>query len=219
MELCKAEYQVFFIDACRNEPRALLDYTVLGDDRLLERRESLPEGKGPKQAIYYAAARNSKAHSLEGKPSRFTKALLCGLDGAGGQRPGRDWIVNTLSLATSIAATLELGNRTKDTPRQELEIGRMGRFELHRPREPFLVPVAVSCEPPTTRGQGELIVTPCGGLPMDALPAKDDLWLLELEAKPEPYEFKVHFDPGTYPDCKEVLDVGPDHRDIPIRVR
>lgn len=220
MEWCKALHQVFFVDACRNEPRSLLEYSGIGDGGILEQRTSAPEGGPRKQSIYYATARDQSAHGRPGEPSRFTSAVLCGLNGAGSQKkPTGTSVVNTFWLADSISATLELGNRLRGTLPQELSTGKLARLDLHLPDEPFSVPVAVTCQPQEARRLAELIVTPPGQPPLPSTPAAEDLWLLDLEADPEPYEFTLHFPSGLFADTSDVLEVGPAFRDLQMEAQ
>lgn len=96
MQQAAAQYQCFFVDACRASSDTL--GTNQGRQPLqIGPREAAESRVGP---IYYSTLGGKDAHGRPGRPSVFTEALLAGFRdfGATDEEGDDDWRVSNLSL-------------------------------------------------------------------------------------------------------------------------
>jgi len=95
MRLCPAQTQLFFADACRENPiDALLQVGAAGNP-LIDGGIVPRPAPAPALGTYFAAADGLKAYGPVAGPTYFATALLDGLEGAGATRTGGAWRVDT----------------------------------------------------------------------------------------------------------------------------
>lgn len=221
MEACAARKQCYLIDACRNEPRELLELDDMGDRQVLDAVPAVTRSRPRNYPIYYATARDQLAHAPANQVSRYTRALVAALEGAGSHDPdGTSWVVTTYRLGEGVDAFLRLGNRRRGVPPQgSTTTGGLAAFDLHVLEGLPVVPVAVSCKPPEASGVGRLVVTPPQAAPLTPMDPDAEGWHLELEALPGEYLFEVRLDSAGYRVGSRRLTVLPSHRDVFIEVK
>ena len=147
MDACAAREQVYFVDACRASSDTLLAQLGRAGEPVIAPNPNLPRPPTPAaQPIFYSTLAGAKAYGAAGKPSVFTDALLRSLRGAGADDTNGDWRVETSQLNRAIDVYM----------RREIESGRHPRaqvpatvelttFELHRLKDPPVVPTLVRC--------------------------------------------------------------------------
>ncbi|RZJ92124.1 MAG: hypothetical protein EOO20_02845 [Chryseobacterium sp.] len=96
---CKADNQLFFVDACRDVPidslTTKLAVSLIDDVSKLQ-------GMCTHDLTLYATAQNSSAYGPKDQVSYFTSALLNGLKGAGVTNDGEHWVINTGTISKDI---------------------------------------------------------------------------------------------------------------------
>jgi len=100
MKACKAETQVFLVDACRNAPDAYMEIPREGYSVLLTNRPGTARDKVA--PIVYSTAVNRKAWGIPGETSRFCRVLLDCLEHYAATQVGNLWQVTTESLGRAM---------------------------------------------------------------------------------------------------------------------
>ena len=131
MDRCRARTQLYFLDACREQPKELreaaaagpIGYPLIGALGGTAIARDAP--------IFHAALRGGQAAGEPGRASYFTQALIECLDGAGARDvTGTDCPVNYSSLATALKAAVALVAGAK---KLALFCPLDGNFELYQP--------------------------------------------------------------------------------------
>lgn len=103
MRSCAAQTQIFFIDACRETPLALLTQLNVTGNPLTG--ASFADAVNC-SAAYYATAPGRQAYGLDNDVTYFGKALLTCLNGVGAINKGAQWAVDTYSLGNALGQTM-----------------------------------------------------------------------------------------------------------------
>jgi Caspase domain len=215
---CKANEQVFFIDACRSSSDTLLSRSgkYAGQVPFLPvprpadwpRRLWLP---------YYATLAGEMSHAIPNKVSLFTEALLRAVRGVGSDNPDDDvWRVNTSRLQEAIyhfmaqpAFAGKLAGVQVPTVR-ELPI-----FDLHQLTGPPVVPVYVGCRDPVYNQSADFFCLRQGQLFDQRLAVSVDPddpyaeWPVNLEF--DRYDFSANVANDTW---RKSIDVRPIYRRV-----
>lgn len=163
LKRCRASEQLFFVDACRASSDVLIEQSglfagqvPLGPGRRpLDFRRRLP-------VTYYATLPGDRSHARPGEVSLFTKALLKGLRGAGGEDPEGDWWVTTIGLQAALSHLM--AEPTFVGPAVGLQVPTVSELPgliVHELAEPPVVPVYVGCAP-AENGQAQFVCRTSG---------------------------------------------------------
>jgi hypothetical protein len=140
---CKAQTQIFFVDACRQITSDMLT-TVPTVQPLELPSQLLPDSRY--NFTIKAAASNQAAHGMENKPSYFTNALLMGLDGLVARKDQNNWIVETGRLSAHINDLMQLANAPElTTQRCQTFLGNS--IDILRRDEAPNTWLEISCDP------------------------------------------------------------------------
>ena len=162
MANCKPSLQCYFVDACRQVPWEGLEYQTVGGVALVAPK--LRGGGGYRDAlILNASSPNDGAYARSNNISRFTKALLQGLDGGGCKHKQGKWIVTTLSLAEAVCDLVERLNRVEGgfVQRSSASGEANGKRAIHILKTPPVVPVMITFDPPHAQKQAHLTLESC----------------------------------------------------------
>ncbi|NEW69890.1 caspase family protein [Streptomyces rhizosphaericus] len=148
LKRCKADQQVFFIDACRANSDVLIEES--GTD--FAGRVPFGAGRRPPDLPrrlhipYYATLAGDRSHARPGQVSLFTEALLKSLRGAGSDDPEGDWRVNTSHLLEAIDHFMQQPKFAGAIAGVQVPVvGELPIFVLHQLSQPPVVPVYVGC--------------------------------------------------------------------------
>ena len=181
MAACRAGTQLYFIDACRETPIALLHEINI-------RATNLKSGQfgpaGRDAPIYYAAGEGMQGFGLANDVSFFTAAVLAALDGVGATDQGTGWEVNTSSLGTSVAFLVRRQARKLGISLVSRVGGEGGTTLIHRPQR-GIVRTSIGCLPLAALSSACIDIL-VGTVPIHQRPVP----------APEPYE--VDLSPGVY---------------------
>lgn len=181
MAACQAKTQLYFIDACRETPIALLHQIGISATNLLSGQFG-PIGRDA--PIYYAAGEGMRGFGLANEVSFFTAAVLAALDGVGATDQGAGWQVDTSTLGTSVAFLIRRQARKLGIPLVSRVGGEGGATSIHRPQR-GIVRTAIGCLPLTALSSACIDIL-VGPVPIHQRPVP----------APEPYEVDVN--PGVY---------------------
>lgn len=104
MRSCKAQTQLFFVDACRGTPFGMLDQIDVSGQSLIKAKFS---DKVDCSAAYYATTEGQEAFGPPNDVTYFGQALIKCLDGAGSGNANGTWIVDTYSLSKALGDMMQ----------------------------------------------------------------------------------------------------------------
>jgi hypothetical protein len=104
MRSCKAQTQVFFVDACRETPFGVLDKLNVQGQILCDAQFG---DKVKCSAAYYATTQGKQAFGPGDGITYFCRAVLKCLDGLASVSSMNKWVVTTYSLAKSLGEVME----------------------------------------------------------------------------------------------------------------
>ena len=105
MRKCKADTQLFFVDACRETPFGLLTQLNVHGNALITASTS---DSVACSATYYATTEGKKAFGPPNDVTYFGQAVLSCLKGAGGLNISGQWMVDTYQLSTALGQVVRL---------------------------------------------------------------------------------------------------------------
>jgi hypothetical protein len=120
----RAKNVYFFVDACRNTPLSLRDYSFNPPAPLMEPADRLiPRGD---LRMYLSAKTSQTAAGYENRPTLFTQAIFDALEGAGakrgtGEKLQERWVVTSDSLMEGIQEALQWRRTSEDLDPQRPE--------------------------------------------------------------------------------------------------
>jgi len=140
MRSCAAQTQLFFVDACRETPFALLTQLNVQGNPLTS--ASFADSVSC-SAAYYATTPGRQAYGPDNEVTYFGRALLSCLNGVAAIKKGPKWVVDTYSLGNALGQTMaQLARRHRQPLSCNPDPSGMGRInEVQGPR----VIAAVSC--------------------------------------------------------------------------
>lgn len=199
---CRADEQLFFVDACRSGSDLLISQFGGGTFAGVVPRL----GGGPPRPdamTYYSTLAGEEAYARSGEVSLFTAALLKALRGAAGDRfaDNDPWRVSTMRLQQAISHFLRQPTFAGAVSRvQRPTINGAAEFMVHELVGPPLVPVYVGCLPQHSNGTAKFTCRQAGGRPQrrraaDLDPQDPDRpWVVDLALGT--YEFEARVDTG-----------------------
>jgi hypothetical protein len=104
MRNCKAQTQIFFVDACRETPFGLLTQLNPQGDPLIT---ATTNDSVLYSSVYRATTEGKQAFGPTDNITYFGQALLSCLRGVGAMNYAGNWLVNTASLGNALAHALE----------------------------------------------------------------------------------------------------------------
>ena len=158
----------FFIDACRQIPRALALRLGASSPALRTADLSKPVVNAS-HLVLYAAGEGRKAFALPGQVSRYTAALVQALSGyAGRKRPGvQEWEVTGEDIARSVRVLLEAGH-TEGEPDQVVEQDLSAPSVFQVETTPARVKVKLDLKPDEARATHRVFLARSGAAPQEA---------------------------------------------------
>lgn len=96
---CRANTQLFFVDACRETPFGMLSELAVSGEALFAAKVS---DLAANVATYYATIEGRQAFGPPDGPTFFSDSLLNCLRGPAAVNEGGRWVVNTFSLASAL---------------------------------------------------------------------------------------------------------------------
>ncbi len=175
---CKAETQLFFIDACRQVTSGMLK-----TDLPLNPIEA--PGILAKDCLYNltqkAAAANESAYGKKNEVSFYTKALINALMGDAVSNDTGEWCVDTGRIASQMNAFLQKVAPGQGYPQRCIsttsDVTQIIRFA-----ETPLVPVTISCAPDAAQRLAELSYLNLNTNQGENRPPQNDPWNIKVKA-------------------------------------
>lgn len=192
MRSCKADTQLFFVDACRETPFGMLnDLAVTGRAIFSAEVSDLASTV----ATYYATVEGKQAFGPPDGPTYFCDALLSCLGGPGAVNESGQWVVNTFSLASAMGQAspifslrhrkkLSWANDVSGPPRT-----------LHVPGKAAVF-ASLACSSPAADAAAELVLRGPG--PESRSPAGSPRPAV-FELQPGMWQVEVTFPGGQFP--------------------
>jgi Caspase domain len=180
MEHCRADTQLYFIDACR-----YLSQEAVGQHGavLASFRHDIPPYGRSAAPIYRATALGTGAQGAPRQPSLFTSTLLRCLEefGAECEQNGR-WTISTATLGPALVRLME---RVRPGSQSGMCQGDYGPARVIHEIERPLVLASVTCNP-------------AGALASAELRARRNSPPWEVERAPDPAPWYIELEPGIY---------------------
>ncbi len=191
MRKCKAQTQIFFVDACRETPFGMLTQVNVGGDGLIS--ASITDTVAC-SAAYYATTQGRQAYGPDNDVTYFGQAVLCCLKGVGGLKKGPKWVVDTYSLGNALGQVMaQLARRHALPLTCNPDVGGMAR--IHEPAAARVV-AAVECSSPAANNVAEIILSR-GATLIQSLLGQNKPIIEEVEAGD--WTIDVRFPGGQYP--------------------
>jgi hypothetical protein len=205
-----AQTQLYFIDACRDFLKAFKNHEP--DDTTAVFRVQLSTGDTRCAPIFFAAVPGTKAYSIIGEQSLFSKALVdCLTNDAGDfhEVEGEDkWWVSVHTLGEALTMRLGDLNDRFNADQQVVTGGLVKDAIIHYLDQPPSVRVVLEVDPQDALGLTRLEVLDDAGDPLPALP---------VPLNPHPYE--TTWPAGFYTINAQINPPDPRFIDRPGRVR
>lgn len=196
MQACKAQTQVFFVDACRDTPAGMFSNVNVGGDTLIS-----PSGTNSARssAVYYGASQGRQAYGPPNDVSYFGRAVIQCLKGSASvNKGGADWVVTTTSLSSSLVQVMEhFGEKYNEllTCRSMVD-GSSGL--VHEPGAAWVI-ASIGCTTPKATAEAEIELSRNGVTHRATL---HDPKPLVREVEPGEWQVHVTFPGGNYPSQK-----------------
>lgn len=154
MRSCPAQTQLFFADACREIPFAILTQLNIQGNPLTNASFS---DAVDCSAAYYATTPGRQAYGPDTGVTYFGQALLACLNGVAAIKRGPKWIVDTYSLSNALGQTMaQLARRHRQPLSCNPDPSGMGRInEVPGPR----VIAAVACTSEMADSVADIVVS------------------------------------------------------------
>jgi hypothetical protein len=140
MRSCKAQTQLFFVDACRETPFGILDQVGVSGQSLIKCRFS---DQVKCSAAYYGTTEGKKAFGPEDGVTYFGQAVIKCLDGAGCGNSNGQWVVDTYSLSKTLGEMMEHLSKKHGLP-LTCNPNVSGKDAIHEPKEPCVI-ASIGC--------------------------------------------------------------------------
>lgn len=201
---CKAQTQLFFIDACRQ-----ITWDMLTADLVIPPIEN-PSLLVPDSLFNFtikATATNLAAYGIPNEPTFFTKAILSGLDGLVARKDNNQWLIETGRLSSHINDLMQLVNAPELT-KQRCQTVIGGSIDILRRSDAPNAWLEVTCDPDTALPFAELS---CQGIAPPVTP-------VTRSPQPEPWKFTVkagfyqlaaNFQNGGFPNKTQMTFANP----------
>lgn len=180
MDDCLARHQCYFIDACRSPSTLLRKYDSAGDPVLRAQSNPVLGGYARLAPKFLSTLPGNRSHSIPGKTSLFTRALIDSLNGAAaGDEDYGEWVVKTSKLHVAIQYFIRemIEENAWDVIQQPITDG-MQDLPLNTLKRPE-VPVSITVDPHLAHLEADL---QCNGR---------DGFMLKRPADPSPWNFRI----------------------------
>ncbi len=200
---CKADTQLYFIDACRDAPIAALTKKnphgrpLAGGSTFLDTVDL--------SIAYYAASEGRAAHGKDGEETYFCKALITCLNGAGARKP-LPWRVNTAALSYALGSVIEEMASVTNLP-LTCECPVLKPVTFHYPPKGAVV-VSVSCDDDQASAESAIRITQ-GAKVRNSVAGESRPWMDTVDPGPAqidltfstfpPKSIQDELTPPTYP--------------------
>ena len=218
MDGVRARKQVYFIDACRNTPRAIAERAGRGSLGKSILDPMIRQGRygGRDAPMFFACLPSHRAYGLGQDLSLFTRALLETLNGAGSVKRGGTWTVRTDTMLSALNETLRWQGPRHGLPAQPAYLDHSSGFALHALRDPPRVPVSIGCDPADANATAQLSATGQSKR-YERSAFGQEPW--ELRCVPGAYALKAEFEAGSpYQECTKVEIVVPPYEEYSLKV-
>ncbi|MBR1068857.1 caspase family protein [Bradyrhizobium liaoningense] len=139
---CRAQTQLFFVDACRETPFGILAQMNVRGEPLISATFNDPVV--PCSAAYYATTEGRQAYGPDNCPTYFSQALLRCLNGVAAiKRKSGKWMVDTYSLGNALGQTMAQYARRFNLP-LSCNPDPGGMATIHEASAPRVI-VAIEC--------------------------------------------------------------------------
>lgn len=189
MGRCKAQSQVYFVDACRSISKNLIEQSASFGDSLIPGVTPIVQKTAP---VFLSAQPGEKAMGLPREPSAFAQALPLAFKGGAWDKVDGEWVVCTSMLRRALERQTRRVMRA--FPNFNFEVGGYAdaTITIKRPEGEPVVPVDLGGRPDTDHNLLELAYEPDG---TNAQVIKevnnDEVWLIDLTEGD--YEFSAKF--------------------------
>ena len=191
MRSCKAQTQLFFVDACRETPFGTLDQSNVSGQALIKAKFS---DSVSCSAAYHAAMEGQQAFGPQNDVTYFGQAVMKCLNGAGTINSNGQWVVDTFSLSNALGQMmLHLGRRNSLPLNCNPNVSGMAR--IHEPPSPYVI-ASIGCSTPAANSAAEIIMK--RGVDIRQSPVGQEKPMLE-EVPPGDWEIDVLFPEGQFP--------------------
>lgn len=176
MRSCAAQTQIFFVDACRETPLALLTQLNVRGNALTDAGFADSVNCS---AAYYATTPGRQAYGPDNGVTYFGQALLSCLNGVGAIKKGPNWVVDTYSLGNALGQTMvQLARRHRQPLSCNPDPSGMGRINhVLGPR----VIAAVSCTSEAANGVADISIRR-GATALHSAPGQPKPFIEEVDA-------------------------------------
>jgi len=154
MRRCKAQTQIFFVDACRETPFGMLTQTNVSGDELIS--ASITDTVTC-SAVYYATTQGRQAYGPDNDVTYFGQAVLCCLKGVAGLNKGGKWVVDTYSLGNGLGQVMAQLKRRHKLP-LACNPNVSGMAHIHEAATPRVI-AAVECSSQAANKVSEIILS------------------------------------------------------------
>jgi hypothetical protein len=191
MRSCKAQTQLFFVDACREAPFGMLDQVNVNGQALI----SATLGDSVKcSAAYYATTQGKQAFGPANDVTYFGRAIMHCLNGLASTNAKGKWIVTTYSLSKSIGEVMQhYADRYGEPLDCNPDVSGLGVIN-----EPGMAKViaSIGCSSDAANDVAEIELRRSG---VSHKAAVNDVKPLIKEVEPGDWEVLVTFPAGQYP--------------------
>jgi hypothetical protein len=157
MRRCRAQTQLYFVDACRDTPTQAKSQLNPNGNPLVTASE---DDDVRLSIAYRAAAEGQQAFGPAAGPTFFCEALLTCLQGAGARFVAQKWRVDTACLSSALSTVLEVIGDCNDL-NLTCDLETKTPSALHYPKAGAVV-LRVACVPKPLGAEAEIKVTQVG---------------------------------------------------------
>lgn len=157
MRKCKADTQLFFLDACRDADISALTQRNPHGKPLVS---SALDDEVSLSAAFRAASEGRKAYGKDGEETYFCKALMMCLEGVAAHKAGPEWRIDTAKLSSALASVVELMAKAENQPLTS-HSDAIKPVLFHVPAEPKVL-VKVDCEPDARNNEAAIRINQSG---------------------------------------------------------
>lgn len=190
MRSCKAQTQVFFVDACRETPFGMLTDVDVEGRKLI----SSSVGDSVKcSATYYATTEGKQAFGPEKEVTYFGRAVVHCFKGLAASNSGGKWAVDTYSLAKSLGEVMRHYAEIYSEP-LDCNPNVVGLGKIHEPPKGMVI-ARIKCSTDEATAAAEIEMRRLGVSHKAGI--KDKKPLIK-EVEPGDWEIIVRFPEGEF---------------------
>jgi hypothetical protein len=188
MARCKADAQMFLVDACRTISQDLIEQASSHGQSLVEGNLTVTRRAAP---VFRSAQPGKAAYGLPGKPSAFAQAVPLAFLGGAWDKVDGEWVVCTSMLRRALER--QISRVMRKFPRYNSSVAGDAdiTMTIKHPEGDPIVPVDIGGRPPADHSVAELGYQAPGGGSVRQQSPDEEVWLLDLEEGM--YEFFAKF--------------------------